>query len=249
MGGSVGKTLDPTSNNFLGAGPTIGRALGGGLTMGMSELGRPNPYGIPGLDNPLGNGSIGNMFGGQNNPYVSGPFSLDPNQLSADQSALTGLGKTQQGDINALAQQQYDQTLKNVPSEVAGSIQQENPQIMEDLNKGGLLNSTAYPQEIARQQEYLTQNLVEPATQALFAGQQSGLQTAQGLQTGAVQRGLSLEDQINNANISKSIGQAFAPAPPTGKQNFGTTAQGIGALAPWAKLGKAGGTAAAGAIA
>lgn len=243
MGGSIGNT--------------IGRVGSGIFTLGGSEIARNN---LPSssvanqLLNAPGTILTGGQYNpgsipflgssGQSNPYVSGPFSLDPNQLAGDQAALTGLGTKQQGDINALAQQQYDQTLKQIPSEVSNAIQQENPSIMENLNSSGLLNSSAYPQEIARQQSYLTQNLVQPAIASLQAGQQSGLNTLQGLQTGATQRGLSLEDQINNANISKTIGQAFAPQPPTGKQNFGTAAQGIGALAPWGKtLAKAGGTA------
>lgn len=232
---------------------TIGRVGSGIFTLGGSEIARnnlPQSSVANQLLNSPGTILTGGQYNpgglpflpsnGQSNPYVSGPFSLDPNQLAGDQSALTGLGTSQQNAINALSQQQYDQTLKQVPSEVANAINQENPQIMEQLNSGGLLNSSAYPQEIARQQSYLTQNLVQPAMAALQAGQQSGLNTAQGLQTGATQRGLSLEDQINNANISKTLGQVFAPQAPTGKQNFGAAAQGVGALAPYAKLAKAG---------
>lgn len=210
MGGS--SVVNPLGHNFLGGGD-VGRALGAATTFGGSEFAKSNPFGVP-INNPLAS-----VFGngpGSTNPYVSGPFSLDPNQVSADQSSITGLGK-----------QQYDQTLSQIPSEVAGAIQQQNPQIMESLNSQGLLNSSAYPQEIARQQSYLTQNLALPAMQAL-----------QGTQTAGLQRGLSLEDFINQANVAKTIGAQMAPQAPSSKAQAGTFMQGVGALAPFAKMGK-----------
>lgn len=226
MGGSVGKIAGD-----------VGRGVSGVLTLGGSEIARNNL----GTSNPLtqalgapgtiftggasGQTQMPSIFGysGQPNPYVGGPFSLDPNQVSADQSAITGLGK-----------KQYDQTIGELPKVVGNAVMQQLPQIQEKLNSQHLLNSTALPQEIARQQEALTQSLAIPAMQQL-----------QGTQTGALQRGLSLEDFINQANVSKSIGQAFTPQQPNGKQNFGTVAQGVGALSPFAKLGK---TSAAGGV-
>lgn len=247
MGGPVGKALDPTSGKFLGlnnvpiVGRTLSNAAGDIATGGLAAFGQSHPLALGpwgGPENPLG--SAGGIFGGPTpDPYVPGPFTLDPNLVKADKSAITDQGASQQAQLENLAKQQYQETLGNVPSEVAGAIQQENPQIMEDLNKNGLLTSSAYPQEIARQQEYLTQNLLLPATEQLQSAETGALQTGQGFKTGALQRGLSLEDQINNANISKQLGKVFAPQAPTGKQNFGTAASGVGALAPWFQKGGA----------
>lgn len=229
----------------MGSNPVsaVTRGLGDVATFGTNEL-AGNPIGngtnkLLGGTGGLGTGSIyGSMFGGTNNPYVSGPFSLDPNQVSGDQSVINNLGSTQQNQINQLAQQQYDQTTKQIPTTVANEIQQENPAIMESLNSGGLLTSSAYPQEIARQQSILTQGLEMPAIQGLQQAQQGGLGVAQSAGTAAAQRGMSLEDFINQANVSKTIGASMAPAAPSSKAQAGTTMQGVGALAPFAKLGK-----------
>jgi len=215
---------------------TARRAILAGSTGGLSEFLQKNPYGLP-VGNPLPG-----IFHSDNEGErpIAGPFSLDPYQLSADQSAINKLGTQQKSDLNTLAQSQYEQNLKQIPDLVSKQIELENPDIMESLNATHQLNSTAYPTELARRQAELTQSLVVPATQQLQQQQLAALNTGQGFESGALQRGLSLEDQINNANISKTIGQVFAPQPPTGKQNFGTTAQGIGAIAtPFAKAGKA----------
>jgi len=203
--GTGGLSLIPGNNIFSRTGNDIGSVLTGG-TSGQS------------ITNPI-NGNPISVFGGpgNTNPSVPGPFSLDPNQTAADTSAITGLGKSQ-----------YQQTMNQVPTDVANAIQQENPQIMEQLNSGGLLNSSAYPQEIARQQSYLTQNLALPAMQSL-----------QGTQTAGLQRGLSMEDFINQANVAKTIGAQMAPQPPSSKAQAGTAMQGVGAIAPWFAKGGA----------
>lgn len=187
---------------------TVKRGLTAGLTGGISEAFQKNPYGlnihnpIPGL---LGIGGQPSSGGG-----VTGPFSIDANQMAADQSAITSLGK-----------KQYDQTMGELPRSVTNGVLQSLPGIEEKLNSQHLLNSTALHGEIARKQQELAQNIAMPAMQSL-----------QGTQTGALQRGLSIEDFINQSNVAKTIGAQMAPPPPSGKQNFGTFAQGAGALAP-----------------
>jgi hypothetical protein len=213
MGGSSG----PISS--------IGKGLGAVATGGLSLIAPKSPFGAVGNDvgTALTGGANGGtftnlngqpFFGGTSNPNISGPFSLNPAQTTADQNAITNLG-----------QQQYNQTLSQIPSSVGNAVNQELPGIEETLNSQHLLNSTALPQEIARQQEYLTQNLAIPAMQSL-----------QGTQTAGLQRGLSMEDFINQANVAKTIGAQMAPQPPSSKAQAGTFMQGVGALAPLAKV-------------
>src|SRR5258708_6147167 len=99
--GGVAKKLDPTGSDFLSAGNTIGRGLGAASTFGLSELGRNNPYGLP-ISNP-GASIVPALFGsrsGQDNPYVSGPFSLDPAQVATDRAAISGEGQKQFGQTS-----------------------------------------------------------------------------------------------------------------------------------------------------
>lgn len=221
MGGH--SVINPVGNNFLGGG-LLGRAAGAGVTGGLSEFAKSNPFGAP-INNPLA--SVFGNGGGASNPYVSGPFSLDPNQVSADRTAINTEGQNQYEktigsiDTNSAAQQEYaKQTLAKM-----------TPGIEEDLNARHLLNSSALPQELGRQASYLANDVASQAAQQ----KQAALSGLQGFQTGALQRGLSLEDFINQANVSKQIGAAFTPQAPTGKQNFATGAQGAAALLPIAK--------------
>lgn len=236
-------------NNAFGGGP-LGRGLSAGLTGGLTEFTQANPFGVP-IRNPLAS-----IFGnGPQSPGapISGPFSLDPAQLAADTGAITALGKTQGADQEALGQKQYDALTKQIPQTVANQIQQENPLIMEKLNANHVLDSSAYPQEIARQQEYLTQNLQLPALQQLQGTQSQGLATTQGAGQAGLGRQFSLEDFINQANVAKTIGAQAAPQVGNGKGQTGTLLSGIGATAPLltaAKgLGKGAGAAGAGAAA
>lgn len=192
--------------------------------MGGSAIGNGNGTGT-GYD-------LGSIYGkfGQSNHSIPGPFSFDPNQVAGDTSAIAGLGATQFGQTNALAQQQYNQLLQQAPTDVANTIQQENPGIEEDLNATGQLNSSAYPTELAREQTALTQNLLLPATQQLFQGQRSALGLSQSAGESALGRQFSLEDFINQANVAKTIGAQMAPQPASGKSSFGTAAAGLGAL-------------------
>lgn len=223
MGGSA-KVINPLSSGFLGGG-TAGRIGAGLATGGLSEATRSNPYGLN-VNNPLAN-VFGNGSGAQTNPYISGPFSLDPNQVAGDQSAINNLG-----------QQQYQQTLSGIDTNTAAQTQrvsdimkQTLPDIAENAQAAHLYDSTGYGQEVARQQAQLASGVASDASNQKL----QALQGLQGFQTGALQRGQSLEDFINQANVSKSIGQSFAPQPPSGKSQFGTVASGIGALAPTVK--------------
>lgn len=249
MGGSVGKTLDPTGGHFLGTSGGVSNVFGDIATGGLAAVGQRNPLQGPwgsGPTNPFGTKSFGEMMGlsQPNNPYVSGPFSLDPNQLAADQAAIAELGKTQSGaasDLGALlaggttdlgntlgrqttdlgnefnvetsglgstlagqttglGQDQYDQILKQIPTTVGHQLQQEMPAIAESANAGGVLTSSAYPQEIARQQAYLTQNLELPAMERLQQSQRAGLQQSQG----AAQVGLGQKQQFAQAGLGQT---------------------------------------------
>lgn len=248
MGGSVGNTL--------------GRIGSGVFTLGGSEIARNN---LP-KSNPIRNamGIPGTIFSGglaaedqmpwvfnngQQNPYVSGPFSLDPNQVSADISSINAQGEKQYDAATALGDKQYQDLLSGIDTNGTAQTQRARdlftqmlPDIAENAQAAHLYDSSGYGQEVARQQANIASQVAsEQANQRLAAlqgrqgTQTSALQGLQGFQTGGLQRGLSLEDFINQANVSKTLGQAFAPQAPTGKQNFGTVASGVGALAPMAK--------------
>lgn len=226
MGGSSGKIISP-----------IARGLGDIATFGGNEL-FGNPIGnstssLLGGGGGPGTGSIyGKFFGsGPSNPYVSGPFSLDPFQYSKDKADITDLGN-----------KQYSDTLSAIDTNSAAQTQrakdlfaQTLPDIAENAQAAHLYDSTGYGNEVARQQGQIASQVASDAANAKY----QALQGRQGFETGALQRGQSLEDFINQANVSKTLGAAFTPQAPTGKQQFGTVAQGVGALAPFAKLGKA----------
>jgi hypothetical protein len=221
-----------------GSASTIGRIGSGVLTLGGSEIARNNlsnknvinqALNIPGsiLTGGAYNPLTGSGFGGASSPYVPGPFSLDPNQVSGDQSAINSLGQKQYSDT--LAGIDTNATAQN--QRVADIMKSSLPNIAENAQAAHLYDSTGYGQEVARQQAQLASGVAsDAASQKLQA-----LQGLQGFQTGALQRGQSLEDFINSANVAKTIGATMAPQPPSGKQNFGTVAQGVGALYPAAR--------------
>ena len=132
------------------------------------------------------------------------PFTFDAAQAAADQAAINNLGE-----------KQYKELIEKAPGIVSNTLAQVLPSIAEDYNAGHLINSTAYPQEVARQASNLTQNLVLPA----ITGRQN-------YQASALQRGLSLEDFVNEANVAKAIGAQMAPQVNNGK---GTAVSGLGA--------------------
>lgn len=233
MGGSPGKVVN-----------TVKRAGLAGVTGGLSEFARQDPFGSQvGNLNPIANvakGILPSWATGYETPNIggNGPFQLDPNQMARDKSDILGLGN-----------QQYSDTLAGIGE--AGTaetqrakdlFQQMLPDIAENAQASHLYDSTGYGNEVARQQSNIASQVAEQEAQQKLGA----LQGRQGFETGALQRGQSLEDFINQANVAKTIGAQMAPAPPNGKQNFGTVASGVGALAPIAKLGKAAGGAAAG---
>lgn len=226
------------------AGKVVGRGLLAGATGGISEFGQANPFGAP-VKNPinpiasdltkhLGLNLFPNATPGQASAYSN--FGIDPNQSGADQAA-----------INSLGQQQYQDTKNAIYDTGTAETQrakdlfaQTLPNIAENSQAAHLYDSTGYGQEVARQQSNIASQVAEKEAQQKLGA----LQGLQGFQTGALQRGQSLEDFSNQANVAQAIGAKTAPLPPNGKQNFGTVAQGVGALSPFAKLGKASGAAA-----
>lgn len=228
-----------------GTAKTIGRVGSGVFTLGGSEIARNNLGSTSPITQALNApgtvltggayGPIGmpSLFGGtgQSNPYVSGPFSLDPNQVSSDMN-----------NINSLGQSQYKDTLGAINTNETAQTQRAKdlfgqmlPDIAENSQAAHLYDSTGYGQEVGRQQANLASQFASDASNQRL----QALQGLQGFQTGALQRGQSLEDFVNSANVAKTIGAQMAPQPPSGKSQFGTVAQGVGALAPWAKVGKA----------
>lgn len=217
---------------------TIGRGIVAGATGGLSEFAQKDPFGAP-VNNPI-NGVLpinnsflktGSLFANnQNNPYVSGPFGLDPNQMSKDQSDITGLGNKQYADtLGAIDTNSAAQTQR--AKDLFGQML---PDIAENSQASHLYDSTGYGQEVARQQSGIASQVASDEAQQKM----QALSGRQGFETGALQRGQSLEDFINQANVAKTLGAQMAPPPPSGKQNFGTVAQGVGALSPFAKIGK-----------
>jgi hypothetical protein len=222
MGGSVGGALKKVGNVAKYANPIgyIGaRGLYSGVTGSNPVRDVANDY-FPGV-------------GGQDNPYVAGPFSLDPNQVAGDKADILGLGNKQYSDTLA-GIDEYGAAQTKRARDMFGQML---PDIAENSQAAHLYDSTGYGQEVARQQANIaSQVAADEAAQRLAA-----LNGRQGFESGALQRGLSLEDFINQANVAKTIGAQMAPQPATGKQNFGTVAQGVGAMAPWAKVGKSSG--------
>ena len=209
-------------------GGTVGRIGSGVLTLGGSEAARAltGPKSglsqllqIPGaiLTGGVGAGSnIPSVFGGSSTPNVPGPFTLDPNQVAGDTAAINSLGDTQ-----------YKQTLDTLtgsdttPGSLASLMKASLPATAEDYNAGHVLTSSAYPQEVARQEATLAAQYGLPA-----------LQQKQSMGQAALGRQFSLEDFINQANVAKTIGATAAPQVSSGKGQTGTALSGVGALAP-----------------
>jgi hypothetical protein len=239
MGGVANTVKQAVSNPAK----TFGQGLGAISTGGLSLLAPHSAIGRVGGDvgsaltfgasgAPVNPFSGAPLYGDKNpNPYIGGPFSLDPNQISGDRAAITG-----EGD------QQYAESLGSIDDVNRAELNQAKqsfadllPNIAENANAAHLYDSTGYGQEVARQQSNIASQLASDQANRKYAA----LSGRQGFQSAALQRGLSLEDFVNQANVAKTIGAQMAPPPPSGKQNFGTVAQGVGALAPLAKIGKA----------
>lgn len=202
-------------------------------TFGTSELARragPIASSLAKLPESASDAILGTHYGQTGSPDIGGggPFQLDVGQSTADQAAINQLGSKQYADTlagidtNAAAQQEY----------AGQTINRMLPGIYEDLNSRHLLNSSALPTEIARQATNSAQDIASQVAQAKMGA----LSGRQGFESSALNRGMTLEDFVNSANVSKSIGASFAPIQPNGKQNFGTVASGVGSLASAAKL-------------
>lgn len=140
-------------------------------------------------------------------PDVS--FNFDPNQSAADQSA-----------INAEGQNQYEQTLAGIHESGTAETQRAKdlfgqmlPDIAENSQAAHLYDSTGYGQEVGRQQANIASQVAENEANQKNAA----LGARQGFQTGALQRGMGLEDFINQANVAKAIGAQMAPNAPSSK--------------------------------
>lgn len=254
--GSVGKALDPTSNKFLGLNnvPVVGnlasRVAGDVATGGGAEFGRRDPfYGLV-TNRTSGLGSIYDGLSPDSPPPIPGPFSLDPAQRDADIGAIQSEGQKQYQQAQdfigsdaasraAARAQLADVLTKQAQDTFARTL----PDIAENAQAHHLYDSSGYGQEVARQQGYLAEDIANKLglygindIANISAQKQAALQGLQGFQTGGLQRGLSLEDFINQANVAKTIGAQMAPQPPTGKAQAGSVLQGIGAVTPAAKL-------------
>lgn len=201
---------------------TVGRIGSGVFTLGGSEIARNNlskknvvnqVLNIPGTILTGGQSTYANPLNpGGSDPLgsgPSGPFGIDPAQSGIDQAAINNLG-----------QEQYKQTLGGIADTSAARIQRAKdlfgqmlPGIAENTQAAHLYDSSGYGQEVGRQQANIASEIAaQEAQQRLGA-----LQGMQGFQTGALQRGLSLEDFTNSANVAKAIGATNAPQVPSGK--------------------------------
>lgn len=223
MGGTVAKLNPVNAIKGIIKNPVQGLmgAAGGSLLGSATALG---PLAT------LGGASYGaNSYSptGPDNPYVPGPFSLDPAQLDADRTAITNLGQTQYRDTL----EGIDTAGKAAQDYAGQTLQRMLPGIEEDLNSKHLLNSSALPQELGRQASSLAQDVAAQQAQAKLAA----LNPLQANQQQSLQRGLSLEDFITNANVAKTLGAQMAPQVNNGKANTGALLQGAGSLATGAK--------------
>lgn len=226
MGGSVGGAVKKAFSNPVRALTTVG-------TLGGSEVWRrlgPIPKRLASLPEDVSNAMLGTHYGETGTPDIggSGPFQLDPNQMEANKAEILGLGNKQYADTLA----GLDEYSASQTQRAKGLFSQMLPDIAENAQAAHLYDSTGYGQEVARQQGSIASQIASDIAEKKL----SALSGRQGFESGALQRGLSLEDFINQANVAKTIGAQMAPVQPNGKQNFGTVAQGAGALAPLVKL-------------
>lgn len=227
VGGALtGGATELFQKNPFGGG-VVGRGLSAGMTGGLTEFGQRNPFGVP-INNPLA------IFGkkADGSPSIAGPFELNQAQFEGDRAAIIAEGERQHKD-----------TLKELESlsaantkRAADLFKQTLPDIAENAQAAHLYDSTGYGQEVARQQANIASEIANQEAQQRFAA----LGGLQGFQTGALQRGLSLEDFVNQANVAKTIGAQMAPQMPSGKATgLSGGVAGAGAGAPFGPLGAA----------
>jgi hypothetical protein len=77
VGNFLNKAVNPTSKNFLGLGGTASRAVGAVVSGGVSELYKPDPYGVgrnTAFSKGLGGGVTGSTVGAGTGFLVGGPW-------------------------------------------------------------------------------------------------------------------------------------------------------------------------------
>lgn len=233
MGGTIGKLVNPVDNfnrvKNLVTKPSV-KNWHSATTGGQSDIVASQP-GIIGQLGRFGNWDFSKADGGDGPETPD--YLVDPRQMYEDQKAINDLGKSQYDetiagiDTNSAAQEKYAQDV----------FQRMLPQTAEDYNAGGLLNSTGYQQEASRQAYDLASRVAAESANAKF----SALGAKQGFGTSAMQRGLSLEDFNNQAELAKSLGSKDLPNSPTGGKGglMGGAAQGASmgsAAGPWGAL-------------
>jgi hypothetical protein len=189
-------------------------------------------------------------------------FHLDPAQLAADRQAIEQEGSNQLTRSNAFIDSESanraDARAKlaaALSKDAQGNFEQNVPQMLEDLNSRKLLNSSALGEKLALEQGNLQRDI---ATKMGVAGAQDidwassarndAEKNYQGYTGSSLQRQLSLEDFINQANVAKSIGAQMAPQVGNGKGSMisgaGAGASAGSAFGPWgALIGGVGGAA------
>lgn len=157
----------------------------------------------------LGNDTFNKPQDWQAPPDPNDPFTFDAKGSAADQAA-----------INALGQSQYDANLKGISDVSTADTQRAKdlfgqmlPDIAENSQAAHLYDSTGYGQEVARQQSSIASQIANQEAQQKL----SALGGLQGFQTGALQRGMSLQDFTKQAQVAKAIGATVTPQAPSSK--------------------------------
>lgn len=243
----MGGVADTVKNAF--SNPVRGLTAVG--TFGTSELARKMgslPSALARFPETATNKILGTSFGDTGTPGIggSGPFSLDPAQLAANQAAIAAEG-----------QKQYGQSQEFITSDMAareaarGKLAQllsksrdqafstALPGIAEDANAGGVYTGTGFSDSLAREKANLEAQVQNQLAQSALGDvdvesrqRASALSGLQGYQQAGLGRGLSLEDFINSANVAKTIGAQTAPQVNNAKGQTGTLLSGVGATAP-----------------
>lgn len=211
MGGSAGSYLNPvkTFGNATTDALKQGKILASGKGKLSNLVSGADDIGSLGLGNSLGL-TKGVFGGGGSAAATANPdFNFDPDQSANDQAA-----------INALGQSQYDATIKGLGDVSTANTKRANdlftqmlPDIAENSQAAHLYDSTGYGQEVARQQSSIASQIANQEAQQ----KQAALGSLQGFQTGALQRGMSLEDFINQSNVAKALGAMTVPQAPNSK--------------------------------
>ncbi len=214
MGGKVGNFLNPTKSFPKATNELIdkGKLLASGKGKAKDFVTAADDLGSLGVGNTMGitDAVFGKGGGGAAANSLADPsFNFDPNQSVNDQAAINALGKSQYGD-----------TLQGITDIGTANTQRAKdlfgemlPDIAENSQTAHLYDSTGYGQEVARQQAEIASQVASGEAQQ----KQAALSGLQGFQTGALQRGMGLEDFINQANVAKAIGAQSVPQAPSSK--------------------------------